>query len=286
MNPAALRPGEVLAHIRSLAPSMLPAERNVAQVFSERPAAVVEMSSQQVADAAGASRATVVRACQSLGFTGYQQLRMVLAREAALTADAAPELEGAAGTVRATFAHTAAAIPAMTALLDDTAVTAAVAKIHTAATVLVVGNGLSLPVAQTIATRLMSLGLRASAPADVMSQHIAARMLGPTDVALIVTGSGSSTPSLRAAELARAGGATVIGMTSFARSPVTALAGLILVTGMPDMTFQDEVTVTSRIPQVILAEGLVAAVAAALGDTAHRHRAANLAVIGEYLSED
>ena len=75
-------PGKVLATIRSLLPSLLPAEQAVASVLLERAAQVVELSSQQVAELSGASRATVVRTCQSLGFTGYQQLRVLIARDA------------------------------------------------------------------------------------------------------------------------------------------------------------------------------------------------------------
>ena len=79
---SATRPGEVIATIRSLLPSLLPTEQAVAAVLLARSADIVELSSQQVADLAGASRATVVRTCQSLGYTGYQQLRVLLARDA------------------------------------------------------------------------------------------------------------------------------------------------------------------------------------------------------------
>ncbi|GGK67265.1 MurR/RpiR family transcriptional regulator [Nocardia camponoti] len=278
------RPGEVLAHIRAAAPSLLPAERSVAQVLIDRAGGVVELSSQQVADAAGASRATVVRTCQSLGFTGYQQVRMLLAREDAPAAS--PVADGPAGTVRAAFAHTADSMTAMTALLDDAAIEATVTAILAAETVLVVGNGLSISVATSVAARLQALGLRVVAPIDVMSQHISARMLREGDVAIVVSGSGATTPSLRAAELAASVGAKVVGLTSFSRSPLTDVADVTLVTGMAEITFRDELTVTSRIPQVILTEGLVAAVEVALGDTAATQRAANLEVIGEYLRDD
>ena len=39
-----LAPGGVVPHIRSIIPSLLPAERAVAEVFLDRPADIVEMS--------------------------------------------------------------------------------------------------------------------------------------------------------------------------------------------------------------------------------------------------
>ena len=86
------KPGEVMATIRSLLPSLLPTEQSVAQVLLSRSNEIVELSSQQVADLAGASRATVVRTCQSLGFSGYQQLRVLLARDAGCRAAAGAPL--------------------------------------------------------------------------------------------------------------------------------------------------------------------------------------------------
>lgn len=65
-------PGQVVAHIRSSLPSLLPAEQAVPAVFLAHTQKIVEFSSQQVAELAGASRATVVRTCQSLKYSGYQ----------------------------------------------------------------------------------------------------------------------------------------------------------------------------------------------------------------------
>lgn len=70
-------PGQVVAHIRSSLPSLLPAEQAVPAVFLAHTQKIVEFSSQQVAELAGASRATVVRTCQSLKYSGYQYLRVL-----------------------------------------------------------------------------------------------------------------------------------------------------------------------------------------------------------------
>jgi DNA-binding MurR/RpiR family transcriptional regulator len=276
---------EVLAHIRSLLPSLLPAERAVAAVFLDRACDVVEMSSQQVAEVAGASRATVVRTAQSLGFTGYQQLRVLLARDAGPASAPHPAPDTPAALVASTFAHVAASVPAMVALLDHADIARVVDLLATADRVLVVGNGLSAPLAVDAAARMISIGRRAEAPLDVISQQVSARQLGPGDTLLVISGSGANQSSVRAAQAAQRSGATVVLVTAFGRSPLVAHADVTLVVGMPDLTFRDELTLTSRVPQVILLEGLLAALTERLGEAAAAAAARTLEVISANLAD-
>lgn len=281
-----LAPGGVVPHIRSVIPSLLPAERAVAEVFLQRPADIVEMSSQQVADAAGASRASVVRTCQSLGFGGYQQLRVLLARDAARALPTQERsADGPFAIVTETFAHVGESIAAMTALLTAEDVTHAVSTLAGADSIVVIGNGLSAALAADTDARMRSVGLRSHAPTDSIAQQVAVRLLTDRDVALIISGSGATSASTRAAQAARDRGATVVSVTSFARSTLAAASDIALVVGMRDLSFQRELAVTSRIPHVILLEGLMAALTDALGDRASAAMAATLEVISGNLGE-
>lgn len=282
-------PGSVTAHIRSVLASLLPTERTVAELMLRRPEAVIEMSSQQVAEQAGASRATVVRTCQSLGFTGYQQLRVMLARDLGpgVTRPSAVTSEPRTGpdVVRACFEGVRESLPAMTALLDDDELSKAIEVLAGAPRVLVCGNGLSAPLAQLCAQRLLALGIVADAPTDGIAQQVAARHLAPRDALLVVSGSGANETTLRVVTAARGADAAVVLVTAFGRSPVMELADVALVVGMRDPTFRDELTVTTRIPQFILIEGLVAGIARRLGPFAETAQAATMTVVGENLTE-
>jgi len=283
-------PGGVIAHIRSVLTSLLPTERAVAEVLVTRPDAVIEMSAQQVAGLAGASRATVVRTCQSLGFTGYQQLRVMLARDLgpsarAVKADGPAEPTTVEAVVRECFAEVGRSLPAMTALLDEDDVRRAVDLLAGAGRVLVCGNGLSAPLAALLAQRLTALGRVADAPTDGIAQQVAARHLRADDVLVVISGSGANDASLRCAEAARSAGASVLLATSFGRSPLTGHADISLVVGMRDLTFRDELTVTSRIPHFILIEALVAGVAWHLGAEAEAAHARTMSVVGQNLVE-
>lgn len=286
------KPGGMIAAIRSRAPSLLPAEQAVAGVLIDRGSEVVEMTSTQVAALAGASRATVVRTCQSLGYSGYQQLRVMMARDWTPTARAqaadspdAGEPDGPGSIVAHTFSQVGSAVAAMTAILDPDAVAGAVSVLAGAGRVLVVGNGLSASLAADAAGRMASIGRDASAPSDAIAQQVGARLLRPRDVLLVISGSGSSTSSLQSVRAAASAGARVIAVTAFSHSPIAAAADITLVVGMPDLSFASEVTVTTRIPQAILIEGLVAALTHELGDEAARAKSIALEVIGDSLAD-
>ncbi|GAA5229407.1 MurR/RpiR family transcriptional regulator [Arthrobacter cryoconiti] len=279
-------PGQVLAHIRSVQPSLLPAEQAVAAALLEHAEQIVELSSQQLAELSGASRATVVRTCQSLGYSGYQQLRVLLARDAGYAEPLTkPAAVGPAGMVADTFAQVGRAVTAMTALLDEDAVVGTVKAAAIARHMLVVGNGLSAPLAQDMAARLSAIGRPAQAPLDVIGQQIAARLLGPGDVLLIISGSGANSSTLRVAQAALDAGALLAVITAFTRSPLAVMAHHSLVVGMGELSFRDEVTVTTRIPQTILMEGLIAALTEELGEKAAQAKALALEVISANLDE-
>lgn len=308
------RPGEVMATIRSLLPSLQPSERAVATALLQRSSEIVELSSQQIANTAGVSRATVVRTCQTMGFTGYQQLRVLLARDAGYAALAAandqqsgpPPAETASpspaghrtddkGTsqtpnyateiVESAFTTTAAAAARATALLDPDTVLKAVELLAHATRVVVVGNGLSAPLAADAAARLTRIGRHAHAPNETVNQQITARLLGSDDALLVISGSGTSSASLHAAQAAHVAGASVIVISAFDRTELTEIADLSLIVTMPSITFQEELIHASRVPHVILVEALVSAVAHCLGESATIARTIALDAISENLTE-
>jgi len=277
-------PGEVAARFRSLLPSLLPAERSVAKVLLDALDEVGDLSSQQIAELAGTSRATVVRTCQSAGFTGYQQVRVLLARDAALAqaADPGRAVSGLAAVTFDHFAKVAAAMEAMTVLLDPEHVERAVRALAQADRVQVTGHGLSEPVALDLVARLVRLGVSVAHHADAISEMVVARRLGAGEVLVAVSGSGSHSDTLAVCRSAHESGATVIVLTAFARSPIAQLADVVLLVGMPGGA---ELTDTTRIPQAILVEGLVAGLTRALGSRAATAEATTLEVVSGFVSD-
>ncbi|MDF3312721.1 MurR/RpiR family transcriptional regulator [Rhodococcus sp. T2V] len=227
--------GATVSAIRAVAPRLAPSERRVAEVCVERPREVAWWSAADVAEQAGTSTATVIRACQNLGFKGFQHLRMLLLRDlgavGASAADADSGERSGAGLLRTVFTELATELGGALAPLDEDAFERAVQALATAERVLVVGNGGSGPSAAAVAVRFLANGRPAEAPSDAVIQQLTAAQLTSRDVLLAVSDSGLNSVTLRPAEAARGAGATVIGVTSYAKSTLVELSDIGLVVG-------------------------------------------------------
>jgi DNA-binding MurR/RpiR family transcriptional regulator len=217
----------VMARLRAALPSLGPSERRVAQVILARPVAVTEWSTAELGLAAETSPATVVRACQTLGFRGFQHLRLEIARAAPVEREATPT----AHPLTRVFSDAADAIVIGRDSVDIASIDAAVDALAGARRLVLIGTGFSAPPLQDAAMRFATIGRPVEAPSDVLGQQFAAHSLTADDVCLTVSYSGANTHTLRACRAAKEGGATVIAVTSFARSPLTQLADISLVTG-------------------------------------------------------
>lgn len=258
-------PGGTRALLQSLVPSLVPSERRVAQVCIDDPQLVAQMSVADLAERAEVSPATVVRACKSLGFSGFQHLRALLVRDAALihvTGDGDRDPVDVPGTprhlVEQLFERAIQGIRGALGALDFEAFDASVEAIRGCGRLLVVGNGASLAAAQSVALHFLGSGRVCESPVDIVTQHISARLLRPGDVCLAVSDSGMNHFTIRSAMLAAQNGATVIAITSYAKSELAGVATHTLVAGADFHSWNDS-TVTGNIVQLLLLSALHAA---------------------------
>lgn len=272
--------------IAAMRNGLQPTERRVADLIVAEPDAVVELTAQQLADRAGVARSSVVRACQSLGYRGYPQLRVALAAElGAQPPRAADHGDGPLGELRAALARTAQSLTTAVSLMSADDVSSAVADVAGASRLLVVANGLSAPVASDLAMRLTAVGRPAEVIADAIAQQIAARQLSTADVCIVVSGSGANAASVRAAEAARSAGARVLALTSFASSPLADRADRSLVITPTGVSFREELAHTSRVAHAAFVEAFADAVAGMLGERARVVRAHVLGILSDNLDD-
>lgn len=269
----------VLAHVRALLPSLQASDARVAQVIVEEPDAVVYRSVSEVAEAAGTSTATVVRCAQKLGFRGFHDLKLALARERATFAAAAQD--DAVQTADARLAPLAEVVAAgvqtlrdAVALVDPQAFEAVVAALAGAERVLFAGVGTSAPLVADAAYRFSAIGLHADAFADLHVQHFHARRLGAGDLCVAVSHTGSTRETLDVVGAARQSGAATAAITSFARSPLTELAEHTILAGTREVSFQLE-AMASRLAHLALLDALLVA-------TAQREPERSEAALGAY----
>lgn len=275
----------VSARIAALGPSLQPSERRVVDAIAADLATAVECTAQELADKVGVGRASVIRTSQTLGYEGYPQLRVALARDVALNESQEQDESTAVGTLRSAVDRFGRNLPRLTAALTDEDVAAFVRGLDEADRVVVVAAGLSTPLGLDMAMRLSAAGRPAEYLPDAFAQQIAARGLTPGSVCLVLSGSGANEASLDAAAAAREAGATVLALTSFARSPLVAHADIALVIPQVTYSFPDELMHTSRAGMALVVESVVDLLVSRRGDRGRQARAVAMGVVGKRLRE-
>jgi DNA-binding MurR/RpiR family transcriptional regulator len=256
--------GQVVARIRGLLPSLVPSEARVARFVIEQPAEVIHCSVTELAGIANASASTVMRFCQALGFKGFQDFKIALARDAIpplrrLQADV--DANDTPAEILSKVVHAAAdAVAGAGSTIDDAVFARAVERLDAAERILVLGVGSSAPIAQDIAYRLLTIGLRVEAPLDVHVQHVTANLLTARDACLAISHTGSTREILSAVRSAAAAGSATIAVTSFFRSPLTVAVDLALVTGSAETAFRVE-AMASRLAHLSVLDALYVALA-------------------------
>lgn len=262
----------VTALIGSYLPSLRGAERIVAEFILKEPSAAKGISITHLASLCGVSQTTVNRLCCSLGFSGYAEFKMKLVEELApdtsdsgLRGDIAPE-DSSTDLINKVIALDIAALQSVADLLDIQAFDSAVDALFNARIVEVVGVGSSLPVAMDLYYRFLRTGLNSRFMVDSHMQTINAALLQPGDVLIAVSYSGTSRETIQSTAQAKRAGATTICITNFARTPLSELCDVMLMTPAKKMQFIHE-AITGRLTQYALADALCVAVGRRQGES-------------------
>lgn len=261
--------GEVVARITTVLPSLVPSDRRVIELVLSDPQGIISCSVSEAAERAGTSASTVVRACQQLGYRGFQELRLSLARDLAVSDDDDEGLAHSEGITSATpperileiiFEVSSRALRDAKRTVNPTSFATAVEKIDSASRLLVIGNGGSSASAQDAAYRFSTLGLVVHAPIDAIAQHLLARQLDSSSTCLVFSHSGVTRETLKAAEAAKSRQAALIAITSYLHSPLTEISDASLVAAAADRGFRLE-SMAGRLAHLSILDALFVGVA-------------------------
>lgn len=259
-----LHTGEIAARIQAGRAQLVPSALKIVDVVIQDPSWVLTSSVSEVADRAGTSESTVIRACQGLGFKGFHDLKLVLASDLATQEREQDDLVRSEGIgphtprrdiPRRVLHSSAAVLQDAVTTLDLDAYEGAVQVLSDARRILVVGNGTSSAPARDCAYRLAALGLLVQAPSDTFGQHLTARALEERDAVLAISHTGATKETLIAVQAAHRRGAGVVAVTSHLRSPLTTRAHHVLVAGGPELGFRQE-AMTSRLAHLAVLDTL------------------------------
>jgi RpiR family transcriptional regulator, carbohydrate utilization regulator len=278
-------PGAVAERVRAASGSMPPAEARAVQALLSRGADVIHASVTEIATAAETGVGTVVRACQSLGFKGFQAAKIALAQDL-LPLDERPQQDISNDDepldVLVKLANSSGeALRRATASVGAAELTRAIDLLGNARRVLCLGVGTSAPLAQDAAYRLTTIGIDADAPPDVHVQHVRARLLSVADVVMAISHTGSTQETLGATRGAKEAGARVIAVTSFSTTPLTELADVVLVAGGYETTYRVE-AMASRLAHLLIVDSLYTSLVLASGQRAKKAQRLTADVLAEH----
>ncbi len=206
----------------------------------------------------------MVGLCKTLGATGFQQLKIVLAQETVrpvqmIHEDLEPN-DNAAAVVRKIFQSNVQTLHDTQSTLDVGALERAVRILKKAKRIEIYGIGSAATIAEDAHYRMLRIGLNVKAVIDSHMQVISAALTGPDVAVLTISHSGSTHETVTATRLAKEAGAHTICITNFGKSPIQAFSDVVLLTMARETQFRTE-AMTSRLAQLAIIDVLIACLA-------------------------
>jgi DNA-binding MurR/RpiR family transcriptional regulator len=245
--------------IRNLLSELSRSEAVVAEYILNHSDEVIKQSVSALADCCGVSEPTVIRACRTLGFSGYQAMKIALIQNAENTIEYSGEEvtagDSMAAAAQKVFGAANDALNLTKNSLDIESMEKAADMLLKAERILVFGVGGSAAVAADVQHKFLRLGLRAQALSDPNMQTISAAYAGDRDVVFAISHSGSSKAVVDNARLAAGNGAGIISLSSMGKSPLTELADVSLFTAANETRYRI-VAISSRIAELTIIDTL------------------------------
>ncbi|WP_072524795.1 MurR/RpiR family transcriptional regulator [Clostridium sp. Marseille-P3244] len=254
---------DVFSKIRTLNNSFTKAEKKVAEYVLKYPREVLNTSISDLAEKCGVGDTSVFRFCKTLKFKGYQDFKMAVVR--ALSNSGSEENWSINSEINISDSLTDVTNKLLTtnisslnetySLLNIKHLEKAVDALIYARQILFLGVGSSLLSALEAYNRFLRITPKTKCPLDAHMQAMEASLLGSGDVAVIISFSGSTKDSVECARLAKEGGAFVIALTRYVKSPLTNYADVVLICGSNEGPLQGG-SVTAQISLLYLLDML------------------------------
>lgn len=236
--------GGVFLKINGVYPNLGRMEQRVANFIKNYPEEVVRLPINVLADKVGVSSSTIVRLCRRLGIEGYSDLKLQLAQDlAAGTCQAFSDSSCAKGPealIQATQERLLASINDTLRFLDAANLVRAGKFLQSAQSILVIGTGGSAAVATLFNYNLIKLGYPSQASTDFVAIPLILDRMGPKDVLVAISHSGSTSSVDEAVGMAKHNGCRVIGLTNYPESVIARQSDVVLTTAVIESPYGSE----------------------------------------------
>lgn len=213
------------------------AEKKVADFVLQNPQKAVDSNVSQLAKHSGVSDATVVRMCHHIGYTGYYQFRITLARDLGRLQYGSISPAKSEDSVEKVFQEYAKALLEIGRTIDSTVMWECVNLLKTCKQAHIMAVGNTSPLAQYMGFRLGRLGVKCTynAAPEYFMNHVNLAEKG--DILIAITQSGTSKQVIQGLELGKEKGLKSMAITAFAQSPVSHLADYVLLSSGKEEAF-------------------------------------------------
>jgi RpiR family transcriptional regulator, carbohydrate utilization regulator len=216
-----------IVRFQRLLDGMTSSEKRVGAYFMEHPDAA-QKSIGEIIDVSGLGYGTVIRFCQKLGCRGFQEFKVLMARDAIAARPAETPL--GVGGYDAIWQRAKDDINRTAQSLDVQEIERAAECLIGASRALCIGVASSAPLALSLDWKIKRCGIVSSCVSDGYVMAVEASLLRAGSVLVAVSSSGATKDIVTAARLAREGGATVIAVTNFTKAPLVEAANIRLIT--------------------------------------------------------
>jgi len=248
---------------------MSPVEKRIADYILANPELITKSTVVHISKEAGVSQGSITNFALSLGFPGFSQLKINLARNLPVSSenDSSVTLNSPNSILlKLIDSATTSFENTVDTISDDTIKLAADILIH-ANRIVLTGFAYSAPIAQDLAFRLMSIGLPAQAINDDLIAYVACSQLSENDVLLPISVTGRTKEILTCARMAKKKDAKVISFTSYARNPLSLLSDVVLI-AVSNESHSYREAMTARLTQLVLGDCLVEYITNEIGEQA------------------
>lgn len=239
-------------------------EKRVAEYVLDRIDSIIYMSITDLSEQVKVGETTVLRFCRKLGFKGYQEFKLAVAKDTVNPLyklhediDESDELQL---MIQKLSAANIRALQDTSGLIDSKQLERAIEMIVGATKLHFYGVGVSGMTAQDAKAQFLLIGKFVDAISDSHHQAMAAATLTSHDVVVGISISGSTKDTVDALRIAKENSAQIIAITHFARSPITKYADVVLLTAGKENPLQGG-SLAGKIAQLHLIDMLCTGVA-------------------------
>lgn len=245
-------PGDI-EKIHAIINNLKPSEKKIAEFILENPQDISELPISELAKKCGTSDASVVRFCRTLGYKGYQDLKIKISSDIVFKTR---KIQGVVNTdddvetiIAKISKNNMRAIESTMDVIDREEVKKASDVLLKASKVDFYGVGASAFVALDAMHKFMRINKACTAYLDAHMQLASAANLTKDDVAVGISYSGQTADTVDALRLAKNAGATTICITRFGNSPITGVSDIKLFVTANEAVFRSG-AMASRMAQL------------------------------------